>query len=534
MAVRLGRRESEVTVGMSAKKIQRRIGRRQFMAAGATAAVVAGMPALSPRAYADSRVLRVRIGADIGNIDPARIFQIENQTIAGHIYNGLVKYDQSTNKIVPDLATEWSVSSDGLTYSFKLRDGVIWHKNYGRFTSDDVKFSYERVLDTATGSSYAGQLAGVKAVETPDPLSVRVVLDKPNAGFLHKLTAFNQGWIVSRKAVTDIGAQKYPLQPVGTGPFSFEKWTPGSEVRLAANKDYFEGAPKVDAVVFRLIKDETAAAIALENGEIDIFFALQQPEVIARLRTAKSITVMDRPANHTINLVLNVQMKPLDDVRVRRAMAYGINRQALIDGFFKGTKGPGFNVLTPSFPEYTEEVPRYPFDPDKAKALLKEAGAEGFKFDLVSVGLSPYDKIVVPIANDLGQIGIQTTIKVLERAAYQQARNKGDIMSAITGVVGPPDPDSPLVTLYARKSFPPGLNTSHYDQVEELLAKAAAASEPAARTAVYREILSKTMSDMPVLPLYADRLFMAHTAAVTGLVQNSLFTVQTYSVALKS
>ena len=126
------------------------------------------------------------------------------------------------------------------------------------------------------------------------------------------------------------------------------------------------------------------------------------------------------------------------DVLGRRDLLYVADRTALIDGFFKGTKSPGFNVLTASFPEYTESVPQYPYDPDKAKALLKEAGAEGFKFDLVSVGLSPYDKIVVPIANDLNQVGIQTTIKVLERGAYQQARNKGDIMTAITGVVGPP------------------------------------------------------------------------------------------------
>src|SRR5689334_5707864 len=132
------------------------IDRRQFLAAGATAAA-AGTLGFAGRALAAESVLRVRIGADIGNIDPARIFQIENQTVAGHIYNGLVKYDQATNKIVPDLATEWTLSPDGTAYTFKLRDGVTWHKTFGAFTSDDVKFSYERVLDPATGSSYAGQ-----------------------------------------------------------------------------------------------------------------------------------------------------------------------------------------------------------------------------------------------------------------------------------------------------------------------------------------------------------------------------------------
>ncbi len=499
--------------------------------AGAAVALAAATGRAFP-AHAAETILRIRIGADIGNLDPARIFQIENQTVAAQIYNGLVKYDQATNKIVPDLATDWTISDGGTIYTFKLHDGVTWHKDYGPFTADDVKFSIERVLNPATHSPYAGQLGSVKSVETPDKLVARIVLDAPNAGFLHKLTAFNQGWLVSRKALEAIGDQKYPLQPVGTGPFVFEKWTPGSEVRLSANKQYFEGAPKVDALLFRLIADETAAAIALQNSEIDIFFALQQPEVIDRLRKADGITVMDRPANHTVNLVLNATDKPLDDVRVRQALIYGINRKALIDGFFKGTKTAAFSVLTSSFPEFTEDVPQYPFDPARAKALLKAAGADGFQLDLVTVALSPYDKIVVPIASDLNAIGVKTTIKVLERGAYLQARNKGDVMTCITAVVGPPDPDNPIFSLFAKKSFPPGLNTAHYTGIDDLLTKLGATQDAAAHTTIYRQILAKTMTDAPVIPLYADRLFLAYTRAVHGLVQNSLFTVQAYPVSL--
>ncbi|MCG8543394.1 MAG: ABC transporter substrate-binding protein, partial [Alphaproteobacteria bacterium] len=494
---------------------------RTVAAAFAVLAVALGAVA---DGYADDDLLRGRIGSDVGVLDPARIFGIENQTVAGHVYNGLVKYDQATNKIVPDLATEWSVSEDGKTYTFKLRDGVKWHKGYGDLTADDVKFSLERVLDPDTKSRYAGQLTGVVGVDAVDKHTVKVKLDKPNAGLLNKLTAFNQGWIVSRKAVNKIGDKKYQMQPVGTGPFIFEKWTPGNQVVVRANKDYFEGAPKISGVTFKLIKDETAAAIALENGEIDIFFALQQPVIIDRLRKAKNVTVHDRPANHTINLVLNTTKKPLGNLKVRQAIAHGINREGLIKGYFKGTKGMGHSVLTSSFPEYTEDVPQYAYDPEKAKQLLKESGVGTFTLELVTVGLSPYDQLVVPVADDLNKIGIQTKIKVLERGAYLQARTKGDIMTCLTGVVGPPDPDSPLVTLYATKSFPPGLNTARYKKADDLLAKAAAEQDPAKRTGLYRELLKQTMADVPVLPLYADRLFVAHSDAVSGFVQNSLFT----------
>lgn len=482
--------------------------------------------------HAADDMLRVRIGSDVGVLDPARIFGIENQTVAGHVYNGLVKYDQATNKVVPDLATEWSVSKDGKAYTFKLRSGVKWHKGYGVLSADDVKFSLERVLDPNTKSRYAGQLAGVTGVEAVDNLTVKVKLDKPNAGLLNKLTAFNQGWIVSRKAVTEIGDKKYQMNPIGTGPFIFEKWTPGNQVVVRANKDYFGGAPKISGVTLKLIKDETAAAIALENGEIDIFFALQQPVIIDRLRKANNITVLDRPANHTINLVMNMSKKPLDNLKVRQAIAYGVNRKGLIKGYFKGTKGMGHSVLTSSFPEYTEDVPQYPYDPEKAKKLLKESGVGSFTLDLVTVGLSPYDQLIVPIANDLNKIGIQTKIKVLERGAYLQARTKGDIMTCLTGVVGPPDPDSPLVTLYATKSFPPGLNTSRYKKADEILAQAASEQNATMRTKIYRKLLKQTMSDVPVLPLYADRLFIAHSNSVKGFVQNSLFTMQSNTVSL--
>jgi peptide/nickel transport system substrate-binding protein len=506
-------------------------GRRGLLtgAAGIALGGAFGAPVMAQ----GSRTLRVRFGSDISQLDPARIFQNENQSIAGHIYNGLVRYDQRTNEIVPDLAASHEVSADGTVWTFRLRPNVTWHKNYGAFTSDDVKFSLERVLDPATGSLYRGQLASVKEVQAPDPMTVRIVLNEPNSGFLHKVCAFNQGWLVSRRAVTEIG-ERYSMNPIGTGPFMFDRWTTGNEVRLVANPAYFGGASTLTDVIFRIVRDETAAAIALENRELDIFYALQSPDVIERLRRAQGVTVLDRPSNNTANLVLNTTVGPLRDIRVRRAMMHAMNRKALIDGFFRGTKFEATSVLTSTFQEFSEEgLPRYAYDPDRARALLREAGVSNFRFEITTVGLNPFDRFPVALANDLQQVGIQATVRVLERGAYVQARSSGNVQSCITAVVGPPDPDSPLVTLYHTRSHPPGLNTSRYDRADALLAEAARATDAAGRKAAYGRLLRQTMEDLPVLPLYADRLFIAHGPTVQGFVQNSLFTVNVAPVSLR-
>ena len=508
------------------------ISRRGF---GRIATAAATATLLSTRARAAGNGLRVRMSSDVGNFDPARIFQVENQTIAGNIYNGLVKFDQTTNKIVPDLATGWEISPDARVYTFKLRAGVEWHKNYGPFTADDVKFSFERVKDPKKPTPYAGQFDTISAIDAVDPLTVRITLSQPNPGILPKLAAFNQGWVVSRRAVTTIGDDRYRLQPIGTGPFVFERWSPGNEVRLSANPKYFEGASSLDSVVFRIIKDETAAAIALQNGEIDVFYELLLPEVIARLHGVAGIKILQRDSDQTQNLVLNMTRKPLDDVRVRQAIAYGLNRQALLDGFFKGTRGgvPP-SVMTKSFVEYTDDVPKYPFDPDRARALLKEAGAEGFPLTLTTSATDPQQKVMVALAADLSAIGIKTTINLLERGSYLQARAKGDLMTCYTGVAGPPDPDSPIITLFAKQSFPPGLNTSHYDGVEDLLAKLAVTQDADQRRSLYHDILRKTMTDLPVIPIYAEQLLVAHSEHVQGLVLNSLNTLQVYGASVKA
>ncbi len=411
-----------------------------------------------------------------------------------------------------------------------MRQGVKFHKGFGDFSAEDVKYSYERVRDPKTASAYAGDFKNVDTIEVVDPHTVRFKLHKP-FNFLHKV-AINQGHIVKQKAVEQFG-DDYPLNPVGTGPFMWDKWVQGSEIHLVANPDYHEGAPKIDRIIFKVIKEETSAEIALINGEIDIFWALQSPDVSKRLREEKNLTVLSRPANHTINFVMNQNYKPLANVKVRQAIAHAVNRESMIADYFQGTKGMATGVLTKNFPEYSDKVTQYPYDPEKAKQLLAEAGyPKGFALDVIGVSLRPYNEIPVMIAEDLRKIGIKPTIKVIERSAYGQARNKGEIQTALTGIVGPPDADHPLWALYHTQNFPPGKNTARYNKIDDLLESAQVEQDAGTRQQLYEQIQQRAADDMPVLPLYEDQLFLAHRNAVKGLQLNSLFTVYLYPVSL--
>jgi peptide/nickel transport system substrate-binding protein len=510
--------------------------RRAFLglAGGGLAGGALAAPLTRGRAAAQSEsVARVRIGSDFTGADPAKIFNIENQTVANHVYSGLVRYEyEKKGDIVADLAEKWEISPDGKTYTFALRRGVKFHKGHGELTSDDVKFSLDRVLDPKTASRYRGELALLEAVEAPSPYVVRLHLKSRAPGFLHKITAFNQGWIVSRKAMEKVGDQ-YATAPIGTGPFVFESWQPKSQVVLLANKEYFRPVPRIDRAIFRLIQEETTAEIALQRGEIDIFYALQNAEVIGRLSKAPGIAVQRRTANHTINVVLNTTYEPLSKPPVRRAVAHALNLKALREVFFGGLKDAPNWILTPSFPECAADLREWPHDPEQAKALLREAGYPGgFKFTITSLVLQPYDKIAVVLADDLRKVGIDSSVQILERAAYLEARGKGTPQACITGVTGPADPDKPLISLLHSSAFPPGLNTSRYKDADDLLNQVQGEADGAKRGALYRRIQEKVREDLPVVPLYNDVLFAASRSSVQGFAPDPQFTMSLYGVTV--
>jgi peptide/nickel transport system substrate-binding protein len=246
------------------------------------------------------------------------------------------------------------------------------------------------------------------------------------------------------------------------------------------------------------------------------------------------VTVHRRTADHTINMVLNETFEPFSKPLVRRAIAHALNLKALRESFFNGLKDAPHWVLTTSFAECAKDLTEYPYDPEKAKVLLKEAGyPNGFKFTFTTLGLHPYDKVAVVLADDLRKVGIDSNVQVLERAAYLAARGAGTPAAVITGVTGPADPDAPLWTLLHSASFPPGLNTAKYSGIDQLLESVQTELDRSKRQALYRRIQEKIREDVPVVPLYDDVLFAAARNTVKGFKPDPQFTIWLYWVALE-
>ena len=232
--------------------------------------------------------ITVRNEVDFSFMDPALITNSNDYTIAVNIYNGLLKYNLKTMEPEPDLARSWSVSPDGLAYSFQLRDNVQWHKGYGKFTARDVKYSFDRIIDNRAKSRYRTDFSNVREVEVVNDYAVKIHMKAPDMSFIRKVLYYRPGYIVNQKAIESLGA-KYNSSPIGTGPFIFERWDPGSKTILVANKNYFLAPPKLQRATFLVINDESVAELALEKGDLDlvVFQSLDPLESLKKSREVK-------------------------------------------------------------------------------------------------------------------------------------------------------------------------------------------------------------------------------------------------------
>ncbi|MFG1420543.1 ABC transporter substrate-binding protein [Roseixanthobacter liquoris] len=516
------------------------LSRRHFLAATSGAALAAAFgrpgPTLAAQAPQRGGTLSIILQPEPVTLTPATNVAQPTQLVAGNIFDGLVTYDFDL-KPRPNLAERWEVAPDGLTITFHLRQGVTWHD--GRpFTAADVKWSLENVWRTIHPRNKA-LFENVSSVETPDDRTVILRFAKPSLPIFSVINGVGAPILPKHLYEgTDILNNPYNNKPVGTGPFVFKEWKKGEYVLLERNPDYWDpGKPYLDKLVFRVIPDAAARAAAIEKGEIQ--YAPFNPvpfRDVERLAALPGLKVETRGyewLSPVLYFDLNVDSPYLKDVRVRQAIAHAVDREALAKvvwfGYGKAAVSPVPSTLA-AF--HDPDVPKYPFDPKTAEALLDEAGfkrgPDGVRFaithDFLPYG-DDYRRTGEFLKQALKRVGIEVTIRSQDSAAFIKriyADRDFDISSSYNAAF--PDPQIGVVREYWSGwlgTKTPWTNGSGYRnaEVDLLIETAAVEGNPEARVTAFRKFQQIVQRDLPTLPLVELKFFTVHAAHLQGVVQ---------------
>lgn len=401
--------------------------RRKFYAAVVAAAVLA-LPGAA-QAAKDTLVLAMTL--EPPGLDPTTgAAAAIGEVVHYNIFEGLTKIEES-GKVVPLLAKSWTVSPDQKTYTFKLLSGVKF-QNGEPFTSEDVKFTFERDAAQASTNKEKAVFADIERIDTPDPLTVVLHLKAVNANLLFNLGE-NTGVILEPKS-----AAADATHPVGTGPFEFDNWVKGSTITLKKWPGYRDAAKiRLATATFRIINDPAAQVAALLAGDVDAFPRFGALDSLKQLQSDPRFTVEIGSTEGKTIVAINNKRKPFDDVRVRRALNYAIDRKAVIAGASNGLGTPIGSHYTPHDPGYVNLTGMYPYDPAKAKALLKEAGVKTPLEVTLKLPPPPYARQGGQIvAAELAEIGINAKIENVEWAQWLDGvyKNKNYDLTMISHV----------------------------------------------------------------------------------------------------
>jgi peptide/nickel transport system substrate-binding protein len=424
----------------------------------------------------------------------------------GNVFEGLT-WIAEDGRVQPRLATGWSVSADGLTYTFHLRGGVQFQDGT-KFDCGIVRFSYERAAAPGSINPQKPFFEPIARVACPSPLEAVITLTHRVGNLPYELAWPDAAMVAPATAATN------GTHPVGTGPYAFSDWRRGDSVTLVRNDRYWGAKPQIQTVTFRFIADPLAATNALLSGELDAFPSFGSQTLLDRLRSQGNLVIATGTFPIKVLLALNEARKPFDDLRVRRALAYAIDRPAIL----QATGYPGATVIgshmSPSDPDYIDLSKRYPYDPEKAKALLQQASVKpGFPLTITLPPIEYADKGGQLIAAFLGQVGINVTLAPVAWPQWlSQVYTQHAFQATVIAHVEPNDLD-----IYARPHYYFGYHNAEYDALFKQFQEAA---DPAERHRLSIALQEKLADDEPNIFLFSAPRYSVWNAKLHGMWVN--------------
>lgn len=448
-------------------------------------------------------------------LDPARSNTGETFKVTCNIFETLVHFnykDQGT-KVVPGLAKKWTLSNGGKTYTFKLRKGVKFQDGTD-FNAKAVVFNFHRWKNgKGQFPFYPSEFNGygdesvIKNVKAIDPYTVQFNLRQPSAPFLHNLALAAFG-IASPSAVKKYG-KDFTKHPVGTGPYKLVKWEPNNMIVLEKNKNYWKkGLPKLNRIIFKVIKSNHGRLTALENGEIDLMSGLN-PSDIEQVKNNQKLKVYFRPPLNVGYLGMTVTRKPFNQVKVRQAINYAINKKAIVKAFYADKARVAVSPLPKTIDAYYDGLKPYSYNPKKAKELLKEAGyPNGFKMELWAMPIArPYmpdaKKIAQAIQSDLSKVGIKAKIVTYDWATYLAKIHKQQADAFLLGWTDTNGTANDILYTQFSTDSVGGNNGTFYSnkQLDRILKKAQRETDKAKRKELYKKAQIIIHHDAPWVPI---------------------------------
>jgi peptide/nickel transport system substrate-binding protein len=475
---------------------------------------------------------------DAVELDPADVTDGESITVMNNIFEGLVRYKPGSTEIEPCLATTWEASSDGLVWTFHLRQGIKFHDGTP-FNADAVVFSYERQRDPNHSFHKYGKweywswcFSEIAKTEKVDDYTVKITLGSPFTPFLSTMAMFTAD-VVSPTNCEKWGDQWF-ANPIGTGPFKFVEWVKGDHITLEKNNDYWGEKAKIDKLIFKVIDDPSARLIALQKGEVQ-GMEFPNPNDYETIKKDSNLVILSEPGLNVGYLAMNMGEDtpgfeaPYKDVRVRQAIAYAINKKDIVEQLYKGTAVVAKNPIPPTLWGYNDAIQDYEYNPTKAKELLAQAGyPNGFKTKLWAMPVSrPYmfdpQKIATAIQADLKAVGIDAEIVTYDWGTYLQKTEGGEHAMCLLGWTADyADPDDFLYVLLDSDSATVGSagNVAFYrnPEVHKLNIQAQQETNFDKRVELYKKVQEYVHNDVPWVTIAHAKQTLVFHKSVKGFV----------------